>query len=60
MKRYIMFSGECCYPKGGWDDLTQDFDTLDEAAEKTDEINKSEWSWAHVVDTETMTKVRGI
>lgn len=47
LKRYALFSGDYYYPTGGWDDLVDTFDTLEEAlAAHTVE----EYTWFHVID----------
>ena len=67
MKRYLVFIGHS-YPCGGMDDFEGDFDTLEEAVrfiEENVEKNMShesieeQWryTWAHIWDSETQTKV---
>lgn len=61
MKRFLLFVGDTYYPCGGWRDFKGSFDTEDEARAhaavlKADE-NGYGWDWAHIVDTETMTRV---
>ena len=59
MKRYFLFWGDDYYPSGGWDDFGGDFDTVAEAEEmfKAD-CSKRSRQWYHIVDTETMDKVK--
>jgi len=33
MDRFLLFSGECCYPSGGWGDYKGSYPTLAEAVE---------------------------
>ena len=55
MKRYALFTGNVCYPAGGWDDFAGTFDTITEArwaeAEKDTGSYPGDWWW-HVVDLE--------
>lgn len=53
MKRYLVFSAECYYPSGGWNDFEADFDTLVEAADMTKIINRGRFRETHIVDTDT-------
>ena len=68
MKRYLTFIGAIYYPSGGMDDFKGDFDTIEEAQsfieEKVDkdkyyETKEQQWeyTWAHIWDTETRSKV---
>lgn len=56
MKRYLLFTGDCFYPCGGWDDFRGDFDSVDAAkAAKLDRHSRDDWF--HIVDTETMAQL---
>lgn len=55
MKRFLLFSGDCYYPGGGWDDFKGDFDTAESAQAKS---IKERDDWWHVVDTTTMKEVK--
>lgn len=50
MKRYLVFGGDCYYPRGGWSDLLQNCDTIEEVRECLDDWI-GEGKWCHVVDT---------
>jgi hypothetical protein len=58
--RYLLFSGEFYYARGGWHDSPRPFDDLDEAtqlAERRLRMHGHEW-W-HVVDLQEMKIVAG-
>ena len=58
MKRYLLFAGDQYYPRGGWSDFRDSFDSLEEAFihGRQKDISGSKWfDWCHVVDTETWT-----
>jgi len=68
MKRYITFIGDEYYPMGGMLDFSGDFETIEEAKafieekvdkEKIYDTVEEQWEnvWAHIWDTETMSKV---
>lgn len=55
MKRYLVFTGECYYPSGGWEDFHSDYDELSTAIQIAQNIDANhEYSWSHVVDTDSM------
>jgi hypothetical protein len=47
MKRYLLFAGYQYYPRGGWTDFIDSFDTKEEAFAET-----ARYDWCHVVDTQ--------
>lgn len=60
MKRYLIFSGEYFYPKGGFMDFQESVETFEEAITARDTyvdaggnnlLNGEPRVWAHVVDT---------
>ena len=53
VKRYVVFSGVCYYPGGGWEDFNSSHDDLEEAKKLARELNKPSDAWSHVVDLET-------
>ena len=65
LKRFLAFHGSAYYPRGGWADFFEDFETLDEAKKKllAKELEKrppelgyeTPWvhSWAQIFDTKT-------
>lgn len=48
MKRYLLFAGTQYYPCGGWRDLIESSDDLQELKVRVDG-----WDWWHIVDTTT-------
>lgn len=59
MKQFLLFCGECYYPRGGWEDLEGDYDTIEAAAlileMKAGRARRDDqFEWAQIVDTETM------
>lgn len=48
LKRYLVFSFETYYPRGGWRDFHGSFDTLEEA-----KASSPKGDHAHIVDTLT-------
>lgn len=58
MKRYLLFAYDQYYPRGGWGDFKDSFDSLEEAfaygLHKYPDGEKR-YDWCHVVDTETWT-----
>lgn len=57
MKRYLLFMGLQHYPKGGWQDFKDSYDSLEEAISAV--ANYSGIEWWHVVDTEEQRVVSG-
>lgn len=59
MRRYLLFTGDNCYPLGGWRDFKGSFNHIDIALEharkheQSEERRGSNYRWAHVVDSET-------
>ena len=47
MKRYLLFAGDDYYPKGGWRDFQDGFNTLEDALKGAANAKKD---WWHVVD----------
>lgn len=58
MKRYLLFSGDYCYPDGGWNDYNSSYDEREVAIKARDNIKKNGMLWAHVVDTKHMEIVK--
>jgi hypothetical protein len=62
MKRYWLFKGMDYYPRGGAEDYTGNFDSV-EAAKAAFDLEWGNWAnvwwgnWAHVFDTQTATIV---
>lgn len=56
MKRFLLFSGDAYYPKGGFWDCNLSFDTVQEAVSFATTKNNDyfDQDWYHVVDTKTM------
>lgn len=54
MKRYLLFICAGYYPRGGWSDFVDTFDTIAEARERA---GTPEHSWVQIVDTETMCEI---
>jgi hypothetical protein len=54
--RYLLFSGAHYYPEGGWYDFRGSFATAEEA-KAAYRPYRFGGEWAHVVDTETETRV---
>jgi hypothetical protein len=52
MKRYLVFTGDVYYAGGGWRDLTDSFDDLDQARLLASHL--PDVRWGHVVDSTTM------
>jgi hypothetical protein len=61
MKRFLLFRGEQYYPRGGWHDFVDSFNTLEEARRATFNVESWGWDfdtdWAMVVDSEFCTIV---
>ena len=56
MKRYLLFTGENYYPRGGWKDFVASFDIVEEACkdERIQDLpGKYNYGWYHIVDTTT-------
>ncbi len=49
MKRFLLFAMSQYYPRGGWDDFRDSYDTKEEAVIAVASIK---CDWWHVVDTE--------
>lgn len=47
MERYLLFAGNMYYPYGGWNDLVDSYETIEDAVEFAKEKN---FEWWHVVD----------
>lgn len=53
MKRFLLFQGDCYYPRGGFEDFENCFKTLDIAKEYAfKNLNNNSCDWAHVLDLE--------
>ncbi len=50
MKRYLLFSGDEYYPRGGWDDFQGEYDTLEEAKII---VERQGDDWYHIIDLTT-------
>lgn len=59
MKRYIVFYGDSYYPRGGWLDLKEFFDSKDEAITVAEELSLDNYGWSHVVDTKDFKVIYG-
>jgi len=57
MKRYLLFAGSLYYPSGGWDDLVESFDTVDECIAQA-KANSYVMDWWQIVDTTTWQQVK--
>lgn len=60
MKRFVIFSGDEYYPRGGWEDFVGSTDTLSEAMDHEAEgrdPRRINGYWSHIVDMETQTIV---
>lgn len=58
MKRFLLFSGDCYYPGGGWEDFIAAFDTEEAAREYAVAASKKDrWDWWHIVDMTTQKQV---
>lgn len=61
MKRYLLFSSQTYYSKGGWNDFCESFDSVKDAANKAlsllDDPDIYANDWAHVVDYVTASKI---
>lgn len=53
MKQYLLFEGYRYYPKGGWVDFSEDFDTLEQAKSAIAPDTIDELSWYQIVDAIT-------
>lgn len=53
---FLLFSGNHCYPFGGWNDYIGQYDTL-AMAQKVARDTKSSADWFHVVDLSQATIV---
>lgn len=54
-KRYWLFTGDCYYPKGGFDDFKMSFDKISTAYKwivDNCKINTGDDNWAHIYDSE--------
>jgi hypothetical protein len=49
MKRFLLFAFDSHYPRGGWDDFRDSYDTKEEAVEA---VAKMKCEWWQVVDSE--------
>jgi hypothetical protein len=51
VKDYLVFLGNNYYPLGGWEDLREDFDSLEESLNyiKSQDGDDAVFRWAHVV-----------
>jgi hypothetical protein len=64
MNRYAIFGGDYYYPNGGWDDLREDFETVEQAQTYVrEELVTVIWGgdmrdqWWHIIDLNTGLKV---
>lgn len=54
MERFLVFAGYRYYPRGGYDDYQDGFETLDEAKEYCGRLLRDHGrDWAHVLDIQT-------
>lgn len=56
MKNYLLFTGECHYPNGGWWDYVDNYVSLSAACEAVNEFEAEKHYgefWWHVVDLES-------
>lgn len=63
MKRYLLFAGSSYYPRGGWLDFIDSFDTPEEAKEvgqchdififSNKEESYPKYDWFHIIDKKT-------
>lgn len=54
MRRYLLFSGETYYPRGGWKDFECSFDTHNGAVKAALKIlSDDKDQWVHITDLET-------
>jgi hypothetical protein len=49
-KPFLVFAGNTYYPSGGWSDLRDSFETLDDAK---DFLIKTHFDWSHIIDIRT-------
>lgn len=52
MKRFLVFSGDDHYPRGGYNDFVGDYETFTEASNKMVSLAHRDNKWVHLVDTE--------
>lgn len=61
MKRFLVFAGDDYYPRGGFGDAQESFDTLDEAIcyghEHAHPYSDGGFGWWHVVDMDSRSMV---
>lgn len=58
MKRYLVFAYHSYYPEGGWNDFVGSVDELAEVDQLLYDREKDDYSWHHVIDTQTWEKVK--
>lgn len=56
VKRFLLFIFDEFYPRGGWNDFVDSFDTLEEAQTRA---KARRGDWYHIIDTQTGTEVDG-
>lgn len=56
-KRFLVFAGDRYYPDGGWNDMRQSFDKLEDAVAQGYIDGGDNDGWWHVVDMITGEKV---
>lgn len=58
MKRFLLFTSDFYYPRGGWSDFVASYDALDDArGEALLRLRAKKDDFAHVVDTDTEKEV---
>lgn len=52
---YLLFSGQCYYPGGGWNDFDSAHSTHEEAkaAVKARGLEEDDYGWWHIVNADT-------
>ena len=50
MKRYLVFTYDCYYPQGGWNDFRASFETLEEARKFCADSRRD---YKEIIDSET-------
>jgi len=58
IKRYLLFRGSSC-PDGGWDDLVNDYDTLEEINNELKKKATPSGNWYHIIDLVTREMTSG-
>lgn len=57
MKRYLLFAGQDFYPKGGFADFVDSYDSVGKAVEfgnlLVNQVGVNDPDWYHVIDGET-------